>query len=308
MEYRTLGATGLKVSVLGYGGSALSSFYDGFDEDRGIRAVRQALDLGINLLDTSPFYGFTSAETVLGKSLRGVSRDEYLLSTKVGRYGFEQSDCDYSAKRVSASIDESLARLGVDFVDFIQVHDAEFADIDQLVTETIPALYRARDAGKVRFVGVTGLPIQRFREILDRANVDQIQSYCHCCLNDTALLDLLPPLQERRIAIFNAAPFAMRLLNAGTLPDWHPAPQQLRIKCAEAAQYCAEKGSDLAKIALQYSVSHTEIPTTIVGTANPDRVISYVRHINDTLDTELLSGVLEILEPVHNLTWQTVDA
>ena len=214
MKYRTLGHTGLKVSVLGFGGSSLGNAFREIDDTEGIRTVHVAVDNGINLIDTAPFYGLTKAETVLGKALREIPRDKYLLATKVARYGYKEEDFDFSAARVTRSVDESLARLGVDYVDFIQVHDMEFGSTKQIVTETIPALREVQRAGKARFVGITCLPIQLFLEVMDRVDVDQVQSYCHYCLNDTALADLLPYLQESGVAVFNSAPLAMRLLSA----------------------------------------------------------------------------------------------
>ena len=202
MQYRTLGHTGLKVSALAFGGSSLGSAFRPIDEAEGIRAVHTALDHGINLIDTAPYYGATTAETVLGKALRGVPREKYYLATKVARYGPEEKDFDFSAKRVTASVDESLARLGVAYVDFIQVHDMEFGNLEQIVNETIPALQKVKAAGKARFVGISCLPVRLFRYVLDRAPVDQIQSYCHYCLNDTALADLLPYLREKSVAHF----------------------------------------------------------------------------------------------------------
>src|SRR6185295_14412492 len=114
---RLLGNTGLKVSALAFGGSSLGSAFRAIDEGEGIRAVHTALDHGINLIDTAPYYGATTAETVLGRALQGVPREKYYLATKVARYGPEPTDFDFSAKRVTASVDESLARLGVDYVD-----------------------------------------------------------------------------------------------------------------------------------------------------------------------------------------------
>lgn len=148
MHYRTLGATGVQVSALAYGGSSLGSAFRAIDEAEGIRSVHVALDHGINLIDTAPYYGATTAETVLGKALKTVARERYILATKVARYGPEQKDFDFSAARVTRSVDESLARLGVDYVDFIQVHDMEFGDLDQIVNETIPALRAVQASGK----------------------------------------------------------------------------------------------------------------------------------------------------------------
>lgn len=303
MEYRTLGKTGLKVSKLAFGGSSLGSVFRSVAEEDGIRAVHTALDHGINLIDTAPYYGATKAETVLGKALQGVARDRYLLATKVARFGPEIADFDFSAGRVFSSIEESLARLGVDHFDFIQVHDLEFGNIDQIVTETIPALREAQHQGKARFIGITGLPVRLFAEVMDRVDVDLIQSYCHYCLNDTALADVLPYLQEKQVGIFNSAPLAMRLLTQEGPPSWHPASAEVTAKCAEAAAYCASQGADLAKLALQFSVSNPDIHTTIVGTASPDRILENIRQIEEPLDTALLAKIQEILQPVHNATW-----
>ena len=154
MEYRTLGRTGLTVSKLAFGGSSLGSVFRSIAEEDGIRTIHTALDHGINLIDTAPYYGITKAETVLGKALKGVARDRYLLATKVSRFGPNIEDFDFSAARVSTSIDESLQRLGVDHIDFIQVHDMEFGDINQIIRETLPALREAQRQGKVRFIGM----------------------------------------------------------------------------------------------------------------------------------------------------------
>lgn len=303
MKYRTLGKTGLEVSALAYGGSSLGGVFRDIDETEAIRSVHVALDEGINLIDTAPYYGATRAETVLGKALQGISRDRYYLATKVGRYGPDITDFDFSAARTTRSLDESLERLGVDHVDFIQVHDMEFGSIEQIVHETLPALFRARDAGKARFVGITCLPPRLFREVMHQVEVDQIQSYCHYCLNDSALAELLPYLKEKNAGIFNSAPLAMRLLSNEGAPDWHPAPPELREKCAEAAKYCGERGADIGRLALQYSLANPDIHTHIVGTASPARVRENVRHAAEPPDEELLAAVLEILAPVHNLTW-----
>jgi L-galactose dehydrogenase len=305
MHYRTLGATGVKVSALAFGGSSLGSAFRAIDETEGIRSVHLALDHGINLIDTAPYYGATTAETVLGKALKTIARDRYILATKVARYGPDLADFDFSAARVTRSVDESLARLGVDYVDFIQVHDMEFGNLDQIVNETIPALRAVQAAGKARFVGISCLPVRLFRHVLDRVVVDQIQSYCHYCLNDTALADLLPYFQTKGVGIFNSAPLAMRLLSTEGPPAWHPAPDALRAACTQAAALCHSRGTDLGKLALQFAMANPEIHTHIVGTASPARVMQNLADAAAPLDQELLAEVLGILAPVHNLTWSS---
>lgn len=303
MKYRPLGHTGLNVSAVGFGGSSLGNAFREIEEGEGIRAVHVAVDHGINLIDTAPFYGLTKAETVLGKALREIPREKYLLATKVARYGYNEADFDFSAQRVKRSVDESLARLGVDHVDFIQIHDMEFGRIEQIVAETIPALREVQAAGKARFVGVTCLPTKLFQQVMDRVEVDQIQSYCHYCLNDTALVDLLPYLAQKGVAVFNSAPLAMRLLSSEGPPHWHPAPALVRQKCAEAARFCRDRGADFGKLALQFSVANEAIPTHIVGTASPQRILQNIREAEEPIDEQLLAEVQAILAPIHNVTW-----
>lgn len=303
MQYRKFGNTGLEVSILGFGGSSLGSVFRNIDESEGIRTVHLAVDNGINLIDTAPYYGLTKAETVLGKALREIPREKYYLATKVARYGDGVENFDFSHARTIQSVDESLKRLGVDHVDFIQVHDMEFGDIDQIVNETIPALRKVQEQGKARFVGITCLPLHLFKQVMDRTEVDQIQSYCHYCLNDTALEDLLPYFGECGVAVISSAPLAMRLLSDSGPPAWHPAPEAVKAKCAEAAAYCRAHGSDIGKLALQFAVANPDIPTNIVGTASPHRILQNIREIEEPLDEGLLSGVLEILQPIHNITW-----
>ncbi len=303
MEFRTLGKTSLKVSALSLGASPFGGVFGDVGYDGCKRCLDSALDLGINLIDCSPYYGLTKAETMLGKTLAGVPRDKYILATKVGRYGPEILDFDFSAARVTSSVDESLARLGVDFVDVIQCHDIEFGDLSQIIHETIPALRRVVDAGKARFVGITGLPLKVFQEVASQAEVDTILSYCRYSLNDTSLEDFLPWLAERNIGIISASPLSMGLLTARGAPDWHPAPAEVKMACRRAVEYCEQKGASIEKLAVQFSVRNPNIATTLVGTSKAENIENNVRWLEEALDEELLAAVQEILAPIQNQTW-----
>src|SRR5438105_10661917 len=133
MKYRELGKTGWTVSVLGYGASALGGAFGSVNEKAGIHSVRAAIDLGINFIDVSPDHASARAEAVLGKALREIPREKFYLATKVGCYGVKESDRDFSAERVTRSVDESLKRLRVARIDLIQCQDIEFASLSQLV-------------------------------------------------------------------------------------------------------------------------------------------------------------------------------
>jgi len=305
MEYRRLGGTGLSVSALSFGASSLGGVFREVTESECLRTVHLSLEQGINYIDTSPFYGLTKSETMLGKALKTIPRDKYILSTKVGRYGSQMKDFNFSAKRVTTSLDESLKRVGVEYVDLILAHDIEFGDLQQVIHETLPALRNLRKSGKARFIGVTGLPLKVIRQVVEAAALDVILSYCHFELNDTSLLDLAALLKERRVGIVNAAPFGMGLLSDRGAPSWHPAPAELKEVCARAAAHCRASGASIEKLAIQYTLTNPDIATTLVGSADPMEMERNIRWANEPIDSQLLGEVLAILKPLHNLTWQS---
>ncbi|HVT95375.1 MAG TPA: aldo/keto reductase [Bryobacteraceae bacterium] len=303
MQYRILGKTGMRVSALSLGGSQMGGGFGPVAQAEANRTVRTAFDLGINYVDTSPYYGLTEAERVLGEALRGIPRDRYFLATKVGRYG--DAEFDFSAARVARSVEESLVRLGLEYVDLIQCHDIEFGSAEQIAGETIPALRQVQQQGKVRFVGITGLPLSVLRAVAGRIEVDCVLSYCHYCLNDTSLAGILPFLEARGVGIVNAAPLAMGLLTGKPLPQWHPAPAVLREACRRAYEFCEKRGASLPRVALQFALANPAVHTTIVGTANPEEIRRNAEWASQPPDAELLAGIQGILAPVMDLTWSS---
>jgi L-galactose dehydrogenase len=301
MEYRALGKTGMKVSALSFGASSLGAVFHDIDESDGVRTVHVAVDHGINFIDVSPYYGATKAETVLGRALKDIARDKYFLATKVGQYG--EGVFDFSAARVTRSVDESLARLHVDYLDLIQCHDIEFVKLDQIVNETLPALHKLRTTGKVRHVGITGLPLKIFAAVIDRVApgmVETILSFCHYELNDTSLESLVPYLKQRNIGIINASPTGMGLLTERGAPAWHPASDAIKAGCRKAVEFCKQRGINIVELAIQFSISHPDIATTLVGTANSKNMLDNIRYAEKPLDGEKLGLVLDVLKPIHN--------
>lgn len=301
MRFRPLGRTGLTVSVLSFGASSLGSVFRDTVESEAIRTVHTALDLGINFIDVSPYYGATKAETVLGKALREVPRDRYILATKVGQYG--DGEFDFSADRVRRSYEESCRRLGVDYIDLLQCHDVEFADRAQIVHETLPALQQLKAEGKIGHVGITGLPLKIFPAVLEAASpgaVDTILSFCHYELNDTSLVSILPSLQAHGVGIINASPTGMGLLTERGVPAWHPATPAMVAGARRAVDHCRRRGADIVKLAVQFAVSHPDIATTLVGSANPDNIRRNIQYLDEPVDTALLSEVLAVLAPIKD--------
>jgi aryl-alcohol dehydrogenase-like predicted oxidoreductase len=297
---RPLGTTGLELPILSFGASSLGQEFRNVTLDEAIRSVRVALDCGLNFIDTSPFYGRGMSEVLLGVALRDVPRDSYTLCTKLGRY--DLNHFDFSAKRVMESVDVSLHRLGTDHLDIILCHDIEFVNMQQIVDETIPALRKVQESGKVRFIGVSGYPMKLFRFILENSSVDCVLSYNQYTLQNTRFADeLVPTLKTRGVGIMNAGPFSARLLTNAPLPAWLKEPEPVKEAARAAAAHCAAKGVDIAKLALQFSISHPDIATTVAGSANPKNIENWARWAVEPIDQELLAEVQAIFAPVKNI-------
>lgn len=301
MKYRQLGKTGMEVSALSFGASSLGSVFRQTDDVEAIRTVHAALDAGINYMDVSPYYGATKAERVLGKAISQISRSRFYLSTKAGRYGVDTFD--FSSSRIKSSLEESLRRLNTDYVDILFLHDIEFVEPQIIIEEAIPALNELKQQGKIRFAGICGLPLALFEQLLPKVQVDAIISYCHYSLNDTSLLRLIPLLEQLGVGLVNASPLSMGLLSTRGTPDWHLASPELKSTCLRAAQFAAERGEDIAKLAIQFSTANERIPTTLVSTANPDNIRKNARWTEEPMNEELLNEILKILKPVQDKTW-----
>ena len=300
MKRRLLGRTGLEVPILAFGASSLGAEFRRVTVEEAFASVRVALDLGMNLIDTSPFYGRGMSEVLLGIALKEVPRDAYTLCTKLGRY--DLGHFDFSAKRVAESVDVSLHRLGTDHLDIILCHDIEFVPMDQIVDETIPALKKIRDAGKVRYIGFSGYPQKIFRFICDQADVDCVLNYNQYTLQNTRFADeTVPWLVERGIGVMNAGPFSARLLTDAPLPAWLKEPESVKAAAREAAALGRAHGTPIAKLALQVSLENPAIATTIAGSANPANIRDWATWAAEPIDRELLAEVREIFAPVHNV-------
>ncbi|KAA5544290.1 aldo/keto reductase [Roseiconus nitratireducens] len=303
MKKRPLGKTGLELSVLGFGASSIGAEFRPIDVPEALRCVRTALDRGMNYIDTAAYYGRGMSEIMLGRVLPEIPRDSYVLSTKLGR--FAPQHFDFSARRVSESVDISLERMQVEHLDIVFCHDIEFVDLEQIVQETLPALRKEVDKGKVRFIGVSGYPMKIFHEMLRQTDLDVVMTYNHYTLQNDMALALIEPCREKGVGIINAAPFSARLLTNAPLPSWHKSTEAVREVAAKAAAHCRDKGTDIAKLALQYTAANDAFASCVVGSANPDRVNQWCDWLDQPLDHQLVEEVKEILRPIHN--WVYVE-
>jgi L-galactose dehydrogenase len=301
MEYRKLGQTDLNLSLVGFGSATLGGVFGNIEPADAIRAVHLAVDSGINFFDSSPYYGITLSETRLGEALAG-RRDRVVLATKCGRYDFD--GFDFSAKRVTASIDESLRRLQTDYIDLFQVHDVEFGDVEQIIHETLPALRQLQKQGKARYIGITGYPPKLLRRMAEATPVDSILTYCHYNLINTDMDGVLTGFaREHGIGLINASGLCMGLLTEQGPPDWHPAPQQVRDAGKKAAEFCRAHGADISKLALRFCLDHPFVSSTLIGMSSTREVETSLGLLQNSIDKELLAQVEAILAPVFNYVW-----
>ncbi|UFH52794.1 aldo/keto reductase [Spirosoma sp. KNUC1025] len=301
MQYCQLGNTDLIVSQLSFGASPLGNVFNEVSEQESIRTVHLAIDHGINFFDVAPFYGDTLAEKRLGKALKH-KRNAVFLATKCCRYG--NGVFDFSYDRVLRSIDESLERLHVDYVDLLTVHDIEFGDRQQVLTEAIPAALAVKEMGKARYVGFSGLPVRYLAQIARQVEVDTVLSWGHYTLLEDEINDELVPLSiEKGFGLMNAAPLMQRILSDAPIPSWQSSPPAVKAIQPSLIALCREYGLALSDVALNYAVRHPVIATTIVGMSETRQVEKNLKALQISVPDELLERIETLVAPVKNQMW-----
>jgi len=286
MPYAKFGKTSRLVSKLSLGCSSFGNAYgvlgSSFKEEDCHAVVQDAIKAGVNLLDTAPWYGHGQSELVLGRALKPVPRGAYYISTKVCRYfpgTLEQFDFTY--ERTYASVLESLARLQLDYIDVVQVHDPEFApSLDLVLAEVLPALQKLKEEGKIRFIGITGYPVSALTYLAQHCppgiDIDSCLSYCRYNMHDDSLVTsgCLKTLTDLNIGVINGSPYSMGLLLARGPPAWHPSSAALKARCAAAAAKATSMGLDIAHLAFAHCMAQPDIATTMTSTTSPKRLLA----------------------------------
>jgi L-galactose dehydrogenase len=299
--YHPLGTTGIQVSTIGFGASALGDVFGEITAAAALATVQHAIDSGINFFDVSPYYGKTLAESRLGDALQE-RRHQVVLATKCGRYGYD--DFDFSAATITRELDASLRRLRTDYVDLLQVHDVEFGSIPQIIEETLPAMTLLQQQGKVRMIGITGYWPGLLARMLRQFPVATVLNYCHSnLLMDDMDRELTPVATELGIALINASPLHMGLLAGGDVADWHPAPSPIKHAAARIVALCQEHGVRAPVVALNQCLSHPIVATTLVGFRSAGEIDDALLALEIVPSPELLQQIRAIVEPVRNLAW-----
>lgn len=295
MKYSPLGQTGINVSQLTFGGAAVGLQYGNVSQAEVAETLQTAAEAGINLIDTSAYYGEGHSEKTFGELLSPQLRRQFQICTKAGRLA--QDRFDFSAKGMRECFEGSLRRLKCDHVDILLAHDIEYEkQPTRIFTETAEVLHQLKKEGKCKAIGMSALPLNLLREVVEQCELDVVISYCHYHLQDQTLLtDLLPLCEAKNVGLMNASPLAMGLLTNQGPPDWHPASDALKTACQEAAKYCREFGQDISELGMRFCLSQPRIATTITGTARREELQRNLAAIDQPPDSQLLAKVLEIL-------------
>lgn len=274
MEYRQLGGTHMLVSKLSIGGGTLcGGLYGDLNFDEAKRTVHEAFKRGINYIDTAPFYGqfVGESETNVGKIIKDIPRQAYYIATKTCRYDRTgPNQFDFSYERTMKSIDESLQRLCVDYIDLYQLHDVEFSDnIDEVINGALRACLELKTLGKIRAIGINGYPLSVLKEGLVKGNgkFDTVLTYARYLMTDNSLLSYLPFFEDQKVGVINAALTGCGLLTNRATPVWHAASTELKTIVAEASKICLENNVELGKLAIYHclNVPSNAIATFLVG-------------------------------------------
>ncbi|CAK8996866.1 L-galactose dehydrogenase (At-GalDH) (L-GalDH) [Durusdinium trenchii] len=308
------------LSALGLGSSAFGEVYEsGVTQEQVDEVVHCAIKAGVNVIDTAFWYGQGLAEERLGKALQHIPRQAYYVHTKCCRYEKDVDKMfDFSAERTLAAVDDAIARLGCGYLDAMQIHDPEYApSVDILVEQTLPALQKAKDAGKIKQIGLTGYPLALHRELIERSTVqiDTCLFYCHYSMHDTSLVDsgMLDFLDAKGVGCLNASPLSMGLLTERGPPAWHPATPEIKAVCRDAAMYCKAEGVALPRLAVDFSLRHPRIPTTFLSTnfvEQMERNIDAVRNLGKLSEKEQAVEKhinTTFFEPLGNASWEGVE-
>ena len=250
-----------------------------------IQTIKHAVDNGINLLDTAPWYGHGSSEVVIGLALKesNIDRSKILINTKVGRYDSDPSrQFDFSFDATIQSAKRSIERMGCGYIDVLQLHDPEFSpSIELLLEETIPAMLECKKKGWAKALGLTGFPLETHYQILQRVSegtFDQTLLYGHFNLHNQNLFtvpmcsekqeSLVEYCQSNSIAVMAAAPLSMGLLTHNVPPFWHPADSTLKQACKDAADLAEENSVNLPTLAILFALAHDCVGCTLLGMGN----------------------------------------
>jgi len=304
VERVALGRTGLRITRLGLGCAPLANLYTASSDAEARATVGAAWDAGIRWFDTAPLYGHGLSERRLGEALRGRPRGEYVLASKVGRLlrpGVDpvsifadvpplRPEFDFSYDGALRSLEESLARLGLDRLDVVHVHDPD-AHEAVAVAGAFRALCRMRDEKVIGAVGAGMNQSAMLTRFVERGLVDCVLvAGRYTLLDASAARDLLPAAERAGVAVIAAGVFNSGLLAApreGATYDYAPASSALVARARRLEAICTRFGVSLRAAALQFPLRHPAVTCVLAGARSPDEVADAAAQLAAPLPAEL---------------------
>jgi D-threo-aldose 1-dehydrogenase len=287
-----LGRSGLAVTKLGLGTAPISRMRGPELEQRAVETIRAALAQGVTLIDTAPLYGAGLAERLVGQALAGTPRDQYVLSTKVGRLVNPDGTVhfDFSRDGVLRSIEASLERLGLDRIDIVLIHDPDDHE-RQAFDEAFPALAELRGQGVVRAIGAGMNQWQMEQRFVERADPDVFLLAGRYTLLEQTSLGFLELCRSRDIGImlggvYNSGILATGAAGGGTY-NYAPPPPAIAEKAARLEAVCAQHGVPLHVAALRFASAHPAVGACVLGAVAPAEVAANVAAISATVPAAL---------------------
>src|SRR6266513_1830323 len=317
MEHRTLGRTGLQVTPLCLGAMMFGA-WGNEDHDESVRIIHRALDAGINFIDTADVYARGESEEIVGKALAGGRRDNVFLATKVhGTMGDDPNQFGNSRRWIVTEVENSLRRLGTDWIDLYQIHRPE-EDTD--VDETLGALTDLVRAGKVRYIGSSTFPASQIVEaqwVAERRGRERFvcEQPPYSILVRGVEADVLPTCRRYGMGVIPWSPLAGGWLSghyrlgedvpksrrAEMLPgryDMSRPGNQRKLEAADAlAKLAEEAGMTLIEMALAFVIRHPAVTAAIIGPRTLEHLESQLGAAEEELDTALLDRIDEIVAP-----------
>jgi aryl-alcohol dehydrogenase-like predicted oxidoreductase len=320
MEYRPLGRTGISVSSLCLGAMMFGS-WGNTDHDECVRVVRRAVDEGINFIDTADVYSSGESEVIVGKALAEIGREDIVLATKVhGRMGRDRNTQGNSRRWIITECENSLKRLGTDYIDLYQIHRPEpETDID----ETLGALTDLVRAGKIRYAGSSTFPAHQVVEaqwVAERRGRERFvtEQPPYSILTRAIEADLLPVCGKYGMGVLSWSPLAGGWLSgrfgkgkdntsrrAERIPARYdlslPGNQQKVDVVTALAEAADTAGLSLVDLAVGFVLAHPQVTCPIIGPRTMEQLESLLPAADVHLSTELLDRIDELVPPGTNL-------
>jgi D-threo-aldose 1-dehydrogenase len=290
----------VSVTSLGFGAASIGNLYRVVTDEDAAAAVEAAWERGVRYFDTAPHYGLGLSERRLGAVLSGCPRDDYVLSTKVGRLlvpnpggadrrdldnGFDvpaglRRQWDFSGDGVRRSLAESLDRLGLDRIDIVLIHDPEESDQpERALTEAYAALDELRSQGVVGAIGVGSKQVEILHRFVTETAIDTIMlAGRYTLLEQPALDELLPACEKHGVSVLNVGVFNSGLLAKDWPEDdgryeYGDAPRELVERARRIAAVCRDHGTSLPHAALVFGGAHPTVASVVVGAGRPGHMI-----------------------------------